>query len=153
MTATWSEFARSAPELASIGARLFDEHRLAYLATVQSNGSPRLHPVTPVRTDLGVYVAVNEQSPKRWDLERNGRYALHAPLGEQDTEFVITGRVKRVRNDAERRAVQEAAGHVIHDTDWIFEFQIARCLQAYWVNAGQPGTYPIRCRWQADNAE
>lgn len=145
----WSEFARSSPVLAGAGATLFDQHRLAYLATARRDGSPRLHPVTPVRTPTGLYVAVNHQSPKRWDLERNGRYALHAPLGDRDEEFVITGHARRVRDDETRAEIKAAAGHVIHDADWLFEFHIEHCLHGYWVNPGQPGTYPVRRQWRA----
>ena len=145
----WCEFARASPELARVGVALLDEHLLAYLATTRRDGSPRLHPVTPVRTASGLYVAVNHQSPKRWDLDRDGRYALHAPLGERDEEFVITGRVERLRDDPTRGEIASAAGHVIHDTDWLFEFYVAHCLHGYWVNAGQPDTYPVRREWRA----
>ncbi len=144
---TWGEFAESSPELALVGARLFEEHQIAYLATVRRDGSPRLHPVTPVRAGDGLYVAVNCASPKRWDLERDRRYALHAPLGDQDEEFVITGVVRRVNDGPTGAAIAVAARHVIHASDWLFEFLISRCLQGYWVNVGQPGTYPVRRHW------
>ena len=147
---TWREFAEQAPELASIGRRLFDEHRLAYLATVRRNGDPRLHPVTPVDTGTGLYVAVNHQSPKRWDLERDRRFSLHAPLGERDEEFVITGEVRRVTDDETRVAIAAAAGHTIHDSDWLFEFLVAHCLQGHWEKVGQPDTYPVRQQWRAE---
>ena len=148
---TWSELLRGeAAGLALAGQRLFAEHRLAYLATARKDGRPRLHPVTPVATASGLFVAVNEQSPKRWDLSRDGRYALHAPLGEQDEEFVITGVARRVLADQVRAQIVQAAGHKIHDADWLFEFLVGYCLHGHWVNVGQPDTYPVRRQWRAD---
>jgi hypothetical protein len=146
---TWAEFADREPELAGAGMRLFDEHHLAYLATVRRDGSPRLHPISPIRTERGLYVAVNERSPKRWDLARDRRYALHAPLGQQDEEFVLTGGARRIHDAATRRAITAAAGHTVHPEDWLFEFLIESCLHGYWVNVGQPGTYPLYQRWAA----
>ena len=147
---TWGQFVEGAPELAEAGRRLFDEHRLAYLATVRRDGAPRLHPVSPVDTGSGLYVAVNHESPKRWDLKRDRRFSLHAPLGARDEEFVITGEVRRVFDDATRAAIAAAAGHTIHATDWLFEFLVARCLRGHWEHVGQPDTYPVRQRWRAE---
>jgi hypothetical protein len=96
-----------------------------------------------------MYVAVNHHSPKRWDLQRDRRYVLHAPLGASDEEFVISGEVRRISDLATRLEIESAAGHTIHNTDWLFEFLVEKCLQAHWVNAGQPGTFPVRQRWQA----
>ncbi len=31
--------------------------------------------------------------------------------------------------------------------DRIFEYDIEAAATAYWVNVGQPGTYPVRRRW------
>jgi hypothetical protein len=143
----WPAFAGLAPELAAAGARLLDDDHLAYLATTRRSGSPRLHPISPIRTERGLYVAVNERSPKRWDLARDGRYALHAPLGESDEEFVITGSARRIHDEVTRREITAAAGHTVHPEDWLFEFLIGRCLHGYWVDVGQPGTYPVYQQW------
>jgi hypothetical protein len=44
---TWAEFAQQAPELAAFGEARF-RSGVAYLGTVRDDGSPRLHPVTPI---------------------------------------------------------------------------------------------------------
>jgi len=44
---SWGEFAE-APELAAFGEERFRAVRLAYLATVRADGSPRVHPFTPI---------------------------------------------------------------------------------------------------------
>lgn len=146
---TWAEFVDHAPSFADAGRRLLHDHEIAYLATVRRDGAPRLHPVVPIETASGLYIAVNCQSPKRWDLARDRRYALHAALGANDEEFVITGRVRRVEASQTRREISDAASHVIHGSDWLFEFLIAHCLHGHWVNVGQPDTYPVREQWRA----
>lgn len=147
---TWAEFIERAPQLAAAGQRLFLEHEIAYLATTRRSGAPRLHPVVPVETASGLYVAVNHESPKRWDLANDGRYALHASLGEHDEEFVVTGLAQRIIDNDTRQAISDAAGHTIHESDWLFEFLVEYCLHGHWVNAGQPDTYPVREHWHAN---
>lgn len=138
---------RLAPELAEHGQILFRQHGVAFLATIRKDGSPRLHPIVPIPAEGGLHVAVSNQSPKRFDLLRDGRYALHAMLGEKDEEFMLTGQVKRVSGGVERAAVVSAAHHTIHDTDLVFEFLIKRALWGYWENTGTPDTYPVHQAW------
>ncbi len=44
---SWAEFARQAPELAAFGEARF-RSGVAYLGTLRADGSPRVHPVTPM---------------------------------------------------------------------------------------------------------
>jgi hypothetical protein len=60
-------------------ARLFQFNvGLAFLATVRSDGAPRLHPVCPVLSNDRLFVLITPASPKRQDLLRDGRYALQS---------------------------------------------------------------------------
>src|SRR4051794_22128304 len=96
--ASWSDFAAAEPSLAAGIRALLQQYGpgMGYLATVRSDGSPRLHPVSPVLTDTGLYCFIVD-SPKRRDLERDGRYALHSfPPEESDDEAYLTGRAIRV---------------------------------------------------------
>ena len=53
-----------------------------------------MHPVSPVIADGGLFCFVTA-SPKRRDLERDGRYALHAyPAESSDDEAYLAGRVR-----------------------------------------------------------
>ena len=45
--ATWGELAIEAPGLAAFGAERLGKG-VAYIATVRRDGSPRVHPVTPI---------------------------------------------------------------------------------------------------------
>jgi hypothetical protein len=144
---TWAEFARQVPDLADRGRVLIEDHGVAFLATVRKDGSPRLHPITPVFAGDGIYVAVAHRSPKRFDLLRDRRFALHALLGRKDEEFVLTGAVEQLEDGAERAGVVASANHVIRDSDLVFEFLIASALWGYWENTGQPDTYPVHRSW------
>ncbi|HUG15658.1 MAG TPA: pyridoxamine 5'-phosphate oxidase family protein [Thermomicrobiales bacterium] len=147
MSTAWGSFESSARPLAAAGHRLMHATGIAFLATVRRDGSPRLHPVVPIFAGDGLYVFVSHASPKRHDLTRDGRFALHASLGPDDEEFVITGFVARVDDADQRARVQSAAAHAIHDGDILFEFRIERCLHTVWERVGQPDTNPLRTRW------
>lgn len=146
----WSPFEQAAPELASAGRRLIEEHHVAFLATLRRTGAPRLHPVSPVFAAGGVYLAIPPHSPKQHDLRRDERYALHALLGADDEEFVINGIAKLDATEQTRALVRQAAGHVIRDHDLLFELLIERCHWGMWENVGQPNTRPIYRRWPAE---
>ena len=59
--ATWAEFAAAEPALADGDPRLIDQYGpgLAYLATIRPDGGPRIHPVSPVITDEGLYCFID----------------------------------------------------------------------------------------------
>ena len=92
--ASWSEFAVAEPRLAAAIQALVTHYGpgLGYLATVRADGGPRVHPVSPVITPDSLYCFVIE-SPKRRDLDRDGRYALHSfPQETTDDEAYLAGR-------------------------------------------------------------
>ncbi|HZP58670.1 MAG TPA: pyridoxamine 5'-phosphate oxidase family protein [Dehalococcoidia bacterium] len=151
--ATWQDFETAEPEMAAIGKARLKPAPIMFLATVRRDGAPRVHPVCPIFASGRMYVAVAgggrvAPSPKRWDLVRDGRYALHALPGKNDEEFYVTGRARRVEDAAERAAVVAAAGHTVHDADWVFELAIDRAMTAYWENWTKPDTYAVRRFWR-----
>jgi hypothetical protein len=124
--ASWSEFAADEPRLAD-GIRLLMQQYgpgFGYLATVRADGGPRVHPVCPVITDEGLFCFVVD-SPKRRDLERDGRYALHSfPPEESDDEAYVAGRARPVTDQARVARVAEI-GRAAPQVDWrLFEFTI-----------------------------
>ena len=76
---TWTDFNQQQPALADAGRRQFYQFGigLAFLATVRPDGAPRVHPVCPVISDAGLHLLI-VAGPKRQDLLRDGRYALHS---------------------------------------------------------------------------
>jgi hypothetical protein len=146
---TWGEFAKARPDMADVLLKLLDWIPITYLATVRRDGSPRVHPVCPIIAGGRMFVAVPAYSPKRYDLRRDGRYAMHALPGKRDDEFYMTGRAVLIEEEATRRLVDETAKHEIRTDDWIFEFGTEYAMTAYWENVGKPGTYPVRQVWHA----
>jgi len=107
---TWTEFERQQPALAGAGHRqLYGAGiGLAFLATVRADGGPRVHPVCPVISPAGLHLLVIA-GPKRQDLRRDGRYALHSetcPPPRQDDGFALAGRAREVTDPAADRIVR-----------------------------------------------
>ncbi|MER7419822.1 pyridoxamine 5'-phosphate oxidase family protein [Micromonospora peucetia] len=124
--ASWSEFAADEPRLAD-GIRLLMQQYgpgFGYLATVRADGGPRVHPVSPVITDEGLFCFVVD-SPKRRDLERDGRYALHSfPPEESDDEAYVAGHARPVTDPA-RVARLARSSRAAPQVDWrVFEFTV-----------------------------
>jgi hypothetical protein len=156
MTAsTWAEFDLTAPDLTAAALQLVTDRGnaggplIAYLATVRKDGGPRLHPVCPVVGGVGLCIFVSATSPRRRDLAGDGRFALHAPLGPNDEELVLTGVADRITDPARRSRAEHAARHTIHADDWCFELLVARCFWSVWHNVGQPDTQAMRRRWES----
>jgi hypothetical protein len=124
--ATWSHFVTAVPHLAAQVHAFFAPfgQSLGYLATVRPDGGPRVHPVMPLFTEHGLFCFV-VASPKRRDLERDRRYALHALPGEcGDDEAYVTGTADPV---TDRSRVEELAEtfRAAPDRDWrLFELHI-----------------------------
>jgi hypothetical protein len=123
---SWADFAAASPRLASQLRTLFEQYGqgYGYLATVRRDGGPRVHPVSPVIADNGLFCFVLD-SPKRRDLERDGRYALHAyPPELTDDEAYLSGRARPVM-DKRRREKVARAHRASPDVDWLlFELDI-----------------------------
>jgi hypothetical protein len=148
----------AAPELASAGRRLLYQFgptgpALGFLATTRADGGPRVHPVCPALCDGALYVFVVGNSPKRRDLVRDGRYALHAFPGHTDDEsFYCTGPAIEVRDPVLRAAVASSVAHNVRSDEVLFELRLERVLHTTWVNPRQPDTRPLYERWRAPAA-
>ena len=107
----WSEFAEREPELAASGRALLYQYGgvgLAFLGTVRPDGGPRVHPMCPILHGGGLY-ALLIPSPKRDDLRRDARYALHCfPPEDKENAFYVTGAARPVADDEVRRGVAAA---------------------------------------------
>ncbi|MGW5667670.1 pyridoxamine 5'-phosphate oxidase family protein [Micromonospora sp. NPDC003776] len=139
--ASWSEFAADEPRLADEIRLLLQQYGpgFGYLATVRADGGPRVHPVSPVITDDGLYCFVID-SPKRRDLERDGRYALHSfPPEESDDEAYMAGRARPVTDAATLARVAEL-GRAAPQVDWrLFEFTVDVAMLTRRDQTAQPG--------------
>ncbi len=151
--ATWKEFATARPDLAGIGRRLLYQYQVGYafLATVRKDGAPRLHPVCPALAGDHLYVFL-AASPKRSDLLRDGRYALHTfPPEQGDEDFYCTGHAEPVKDAGVRAAVIAGYHRRPHDDELLFELKIERVLHTTWENWATPQSRPRRTWWHANS--
>lgn len=142
--ASWGEFAAAAPALAAFGAERFVA-RVAYLATVRPDGSPRVHPVTPIIGVGRLFVFMEPTSPKGHDLRRDGRYALHSLVSDEEGsagEFFVRGWAAPVHDPAVREAAIRAAGYTILDRYVLFELAVEGAASTVYVQGR-----PVRRRW------
>lgn len=153
MGVTWKEFADSDPRLAEIGAGLLFQFGvgLAFLATIRKDGGPRLHPFCPVMSGERLYGLIQAKSPKKFDLLRDGRYAMQAfpPPREESEEFYLSGVARLIEDPAARQAVLADAKHIAHESEELFEFLIDRAMYTAWENWGTPDIKPVHTIWRA----
>ncbi len=129
--ASWAELAAAAPDIAAEGRRLILARGdgEALLATVRGDGLPRLHPVNVAIVDGRLYAFIIARSPKRLDLELDGRYAMHT---HQDpaapSEVALRGRARLVDDAAERAGVAAGWAFEVDDEYTLFEFDVEIAL-------------------------
>jgi hypothetical protein len=148
---TWGDFANEAGPMAEAGTQLLHQFGigLAFIATTRTDGGPRLHPCCPLIDAGRLYVFVTGASPKRYDLVRDGRYALHSfPPEQNDDEFFCAGSASEVNDPAVRGVVAAKAKHNVRDDEVLFELRIDRALHTTWVHPRQPNTYPVHTKWR-----
>jgi hypothetical protein len=123
---TWKILEEQQPDLAAFGAERLNG-KVAYLATIRKDGSPRVHPMTPIIRHGHLFVFMEPTSPKGHDLQRDGRYAIHCAVSDNSGasgEFNITGHVHLI-DDAELRALAvRLASYEVAERYILFEFDI-----------------------------
>ncbi|MEN9934029.1 MAG: hypothetical protein RLZZ387_608 [Chloroflexota bacterium] len=114
---------------------------------MRKDGGPRVHPVGPVLPNGRLYVFVVAESPKRTDLERDGRYALHSSVPQTDESFYCTGQAVRIPDPASRATVMAAAKHHVQADETLFQLTIDHALHTTWLDWGTPTMRPQHVRW------
>ena len=148
---SWKVFEEDSPELASLGFRRVNR-RLVFLAILNKDGSPRLHPVTPFIGNGMLFMFTEPSSPKIRKLRRDGRYALHSSVVGEDPlfEFLVSGKAKEITDPVVRgRAEVIANSPVVTDTYALFEFQIERVLVIEYDENKKRTVH----RWRADKTK
>lgn len=142
----WSMFAVEEPELAAFAAgRLAG--RVAYLATLRPDGSPRLHPVTPIIGGGQLFLFMEPTSPKGGDLRRDGRYTLHC--GVEDNaggggEVSIRGRAVAIDDPAVRAVAAQFSSYAPREHYVLFAFPVDEVVVVTYNNGESR-----RRRWRA----
>jgi len=146
--ANWQEFAQQAPELAAFGQTRF-QSGVAYLATVRADGSPRVHPVTPIIGEQ-LFLFMEPTSPKGKDLQRDARYTLHCSvedMGGGGGEFYLRGQATLTDDPLLREQATLAASYTPQDRYILFVLTV----EFAFMNRYEDGPAKTQ-RWQQDLA-
>ena len=141
---TWKTFSSQSPELADF-AQMRLHNKVTYLATIRKDGSPRVHPFTPIIGEGHLFVFMEPTSPKGHDLRRDPRYALHCSVSDtsgESGEVILTGRA-RFLDDADMRAVavrvspyQPAERYILFELEiesvTVTEYPEGGAVRRYW---------------------
>lgn len=158
---TWGEFERAEPTLAQAGRALLYQFGvgLAFLATTRRDSGPRVHPMCPILHDGGMFAFI-VPSPKRDDLVRDGRFAMHCfPPAENEDAFYVTGLARRRDEPALRAQLANVfaserspiGSPTPGDDEQVFEFFIESCLLTRTTGHGDPS--PQHTVWKAPDSE
>jgi hypothetical protein len=96
---TWAELETVAPEIAQLGKERLEQARVALLATLRKDGSPRISPVEPFLTQGHLLFGAMSWSSKTRDLLRDPRCVLHSAITGPDSgegELKLYGRAVEV---------------------------------------------------------
>jgi hypothetical protein len=103
--ASWKAFEAAEPELAAVVQRLFDAGRHKTIATLRSDGAPRISGIECEFKDGELRFGSMPDARKGADLERDPRFAIHSPTshpGEgKDREWTGEAKIagRAVAND------------------------------------------------------
>ena len=148
MAASWGDFESTAPAMAAFGEDRIDG-KVAYLATVRRDGSPKAHPVTPTIGEGYCFLFVEPTSRKVHDLKNNGLYCLHCSMSDSSGssgEFQISG-VAHLIDDAEvRMQAENVCSFRPAERYLLFELKIDEVVSTFYK-----GGRPDRQVWKAAN--
>ena len=144
---SWKSLEDQQPDLAAFGAERLNG-KVAYLATVRKDGSPRVHPMTPIIGQGHLFVFMEPTSPKGHDLQRDGRYAIHCSVSDNSGasgEFSLTGQAHLIDSPELRTLAMRLASYTPADRYILFEFEIESAASTIY-----PEDQPVRRPWKRD---
>jgi hypothetical protein len=81
---SWSEFEAAAPELAARVRERLDAHKHKTIATIRSDGAPRISGTEAEISDGELWIGSMWEARKARDLRRDPRFALHSGSDDPD---------------------------------------------------------------------
>ena len=135
--ASWKEFTQQAADIATFGKARF-QSKVGYLGTVRADGSPRVHPVTPIVGDE-LFLFMEPTSPKGKDLQRDGRYTLHCAVENMEGgsgEFYVSGHASLVTDPAVRQQAIQAASYNPRDRYILFRLTVESAFMNVYTDSG-----------------
>ena len=146
---SWTQFSQQAPDLAEFGKTRF-QSGVAYLGTLRADGSPRVHPVTPIPGEQ-LFLFMEPTSPKGKDLLRDPRYTLHCAVEDSsggEGEFYVRGQAILTEDPAVRAQAVQASSYAPQDRYILFVLRV----ESAFMNTYLGGKTNVQ-RWQAPDVE
>jgi hypothetical protein len=143
---SWQNLVDGNPELAKFGEARF-EGRVGYLATVRNDGAPRVHPVSPLIRQGRLFVFMYPTSPKAHDLQRDGRYALHCGVEDNEGgggEFHVRGTAQQIHEASAWEMVRPGHPEEFNTKYILFELSVEQAFSMIYTADG--GT--VQNRWK-----
>ncbi len=147
----WQQFSQKSPDIASAGSRLLSANEVAFIATVDRQQRPRLHPFVPRVVNGHLFAFMMDKSPKFKDLTDHQHYAMHTLPGAEDEEFYIAGKaIVRDKEKSLRDKIPDAMGFAtgVDEHHILFELTIDRALHTIWLEFGTTQHRPQYQRWR-----
>lgn len=144
---SWKTLEDQQPDLAAFGkARL--HNNVAYLATIRKDGSPRVHPFTPIIGEGHFFAFMEPTSPKGHDLRRAGQFAVHCSVSDtsgESGEFFVSGKAKFIEDPDLRAVAVKIAPYHPAERYVLFEFEPESVVMTEY-KAGEA----VRQHWKID---
>jgi hypothetical protein len=147
---SWSELQQEVPQLTDFGQARLDG-KVSYLATVQPDGWPRIHPITTVIAEGKCCFFAEPNSAKVGDLQDNGRFSLHCAMSDSSGssgEFRLGGIAKVIDDDELRARIEAECSFRPSSTFLLFELTLADVVATSY-RRGRPD----RSRWRETDAQ
>jgi hypothetical protein len=147
MRMSWRTLEEKNPELAAFGASRL-HGKVAYLATLRKDGSPRVHPMTPIIGQGHLFVFMEPTSPKGHDLRRDGRYAIHCSVSDTSGasgEFIVRGQAHLIDDPDLRALAVRLAPYAPAERYVLFEFNVESATSTVYE-----GEHITHQRWKED---
>jgi uncharacterized pyridoxamine 5'-phosphate oxidase family protein len=144
---SWKTLESQAPDMAEFSRRRL-HNKVAYLATIRKDGSPRVHPFTPIIGEGHFFVFMEPTSPKGYDLRRDNRFAIHCSVTDtsgESGEVIITGKAKFIEDPELRAIAVKVCPYKPAERYVLFEFDPETVVLTEYPDEG-----PVRKRWNLD---
>jgi len=144
---SWQRLESQSPEIAGFAKERL-HNKVAYLATIRKDGSPRVHPFTPIIGEGHFFIFMEPTSPKGSDLRRDGRFAIHCAVSDssgRSGEVTITGRAKFIEDIELRALASRLCWYTPAERYVLFEFDIEGAMTTEY-----PDGEPVRSHWKMD---
>jgi Pyridoxamine 5'-phosphate oxidase len=150
--ATWQEFAEAEPRLARAVRKRFEATKHHVLATVRSDGSPRVSGTEVAFHGPDLVLGSMWEAKKALDLQRDGKFALHANPGDGSMtggDAKIAGRAVEVTDPADLQGFGDASQppepfHLFRlNLEEVVLTSISSDGQALVIETWRPGAPPV----------